>query len=195
MTNEELVIAFQKNEASFEQVYDQCQRLIYKEMNRWTLRGYDKEDIENLTIHAFFEACLTYDSTRGVLFSTHSTTHMRYRLSEVYNRLKLEKYGGASVFLSCDNKMTTKDRRAFEAGLLQVSRPADEVTFGKVLVEQAKAVIQQLPEPTQTFANLYFFEGWTKSEIAKHYDRVPQNIQYHLNQTQKRLKEQLKHWK
>lgn len=195
MTNEELVIAFQKNEVPFEVVYEQCQRLVHKEANRWVLRGYDRGDVENLAIYAFYEACQRYDSTRNILVSTHSTTHIRYRLSEVYNRLKLEKYGGTSVFLSCDHKMTTKDRRAFEAGLIQAGIPADQAVMAKTLEQQAKRVLEQLPEPTQTYAFLFYFDGWTKSEIAKAYDRLPQNIQYHLNQAKKRLSDQLKDWK
>ena len=56
MTNEELVLGFQQGHIPFETVYNQCHRLIYKETNKWNIRGLDRDDIESLGLEAFYEA-------------------------------------------------------------------------------------------------------------------------------------------
>lgn len=192
LSNEELVIAFQQGDVPFETVYQQCKFMIFKTSNKWQLRGYDREDIENLAIHAFYEACLQFDHTRGIKFSTHSINHMRYRLREVHERSKLEKHGGTSTFISSDNQMTTKDRKHYEAGLLDCFEEPAQATELACCLDVVKATIEGLKEPQQTILKRYLFNQEEQYLIAKDLNTSNARINYHVKEGLKKIQFDLK---
>ncbi len=190
MTNEELVVAYQKGLIPFETIYHQCYRLIFKETNKWTIKGYDRDDIESLGLEAFYEACLTFDHTRGIKFSTHSTNHIRYRLRDKYEKSKLEKYGGTSILISSDHRMTTQDRQQYEAGLLKFWKETDETVEWREVLHLIQLAINTMNEPQRTIMERHIFNNENQYEIAQSMGTTNQRIHYHVKEGFKKIKQQ-----
>lgn len=191
MTNEELVLGFQQGHISFETVYNQCHRLIYKETNKWNIRGLDRDDIESLGLEAFYEACLSFDIHRQVKFTTHSITHIRYRMLNEHKKTKLEKYGGLATFISPQAEMSTSDRRQYEAGLSKLWKETHEAVEWNEIVQIIQQAVDSLNEPQQTIMKRHLFGNEDQFEIAKSMNTSNQRIFYHVKQGFKKIKEQL----
>ena len=188
MTNEELVLGFQEGTVSFDEVYQQCCRLIFKEANRWRIRTLDHDDVVSLALEGFYEACLKFDPTRGAKFSTHSTNHIRYRLRNEYNKMKLEKWGGTSTFLSTENQMTTKDRQHYEAGLLKFWKETHEALEWEEYWTIVCSTIEELKGEQQAIVKAFLIDNQDQYEIAKAFNTSNQRIHYHVKQGLSKIK-------
>lgn len=190
MTNEELIIAFQQGDVSFDQVYHQCHRLIFKETNKWHIKGLEREDIESLGMEAFYEACLNFDPTRGVKFSTHSTTHIHYRLRNEYNKTKLEKHGGFATFLSSNHDMTTADRKQYEAGLLKFWKETQESVEWNIYLDLIQRALDTMGETQRHVMERHIFNNEDQYEIARSMNTTNQRIHYHVKEGFKKIRNQ-----
>ena len=191
-TNEELIVAFQNQQATFDEIYHQFFPLLNKETNRWTIKGMDREDIFSVASMALYESCLTYDDTKGFKFITHSITHIRYRLRDQYRRSILAQNGGNYTFLSSEYKMTTKDRKQFEAGLIKIGKEAHEVAEWNEYQEMIQLALTEMKELQREVMILYALHFEQKSDIARRMGMSPQQVNYHVNHGIEKIRYQLR---
>lgn len=190
VTNEELVLKYQAGDVSFDEVFEQCQKLVYKEAGRWMIKGLEQEDKLSILMNAFWEACLRFDGSRGIKFSTFCTNHLRYVIRDHWRRattLSSSKY----QVLSIEGTLSVHDRRTFEEGLIQVAPQPDQAAINRELTQFVNKYLTQAPEPGRSFAYHYLFDQMTKSEVAIQYGVKNQNIHYHLSRVLKTLQQKL----
>lgn len=84
MTNEEMVVAYQRGEIEFDEIYNRMykmmQKLKYKLIKDGICKGaalLDSDDISSLMMMALYKATISYDIDKKINFSTHAYTFMK----------------------------------------------------------------------------------------------------------------------
>lgn len=176
MTNEELVVAFQQGQMSFDEIYPHFEKLVYREANKWTIRNMEPDDIVSELMMAMYEACQKFDVEKGFKFSTFAVNHLRYRIREEWRKTTLPKYGSEWTFYSSESKLSSRFRAIYEAGLMKIHRDAFEYTCEQKLLEKVLNYLDSLNETDRFILTHVLFTDKQKSEIAKELGRSPQHI-------------------
>lgn len=84
MSNEELVLAYQRGEIEFDEIYNQMYKMMQKLKHKMLREGIskgvallDSDDINSLFLEALYKATLSYNQDKKVNFSTYAYTLMR----------------------------------------------------------------------------------------------------------------------
>ena len=187
MTVEEMVVAYQQGQLSFEELYPFIEKLVYREANKWKIKGMDKDDIISELMLALYEACEKFDMEKGYKFSTFAINHLRYRIREEWRKTTLPKYGSEWTICSADGQLGFKARRIYEAGFMKVHQDANELVEEQALIKLIKEGCEQLTEDEQSYVTDYLFNGLTMKEIADKYKTYPQYINNRLKRSLEKI--------
>lgn len=196
MTVEEMVVAYQQGQLSFEELYPFIEKLVYREANKWKIKGMEKDDIVSELMLALYEACEKFDMEKGYKFSTFAVSHLRYRIREEWRKTKLAKYGSEWTICSADGVLGVKSRRIYEAGFMKVHQDADELVKEQALIKLIQEACQQLTTDEQSYVMDYLFNDLTMKEIADKYNTYPQYINNRLKRSLEKIQWDLykNHW-
>lgn len=107
MTNEELVVAYQRGEVGFEEVFKKCEKLFYKEYNKYVVKFssvhnaiFQNDDIYSLSLIGVYNAAQTYDPNIAK-FSTYLALKIKESVMYEVKRLTVKKrvYNGEMIYL------------------------------------------------------------------------------------------------
>ena len=107
MTNEELVVAYQRGEVEFDEVFKKCEKLFYKEYNKYVVKFssvhnviFQKDDIYSLSLIGMYNAAQTYNPNIAK-FSTYLALKIRESVMYEVKRLTSKKrvYNGEMIYL------------------------------------------------------------------------------------------------
>lgn len=192
MTVEEQVVAYQQGQLSFDELYPSIEKLVYREANKWEIRGMDKEDIVSELMFALYEACERFDAEKGFKFSTFAVNHLRYRIREEWRKTTLPKYGSEWTFYSSESKLGVRFRKIYEAGLLNIGvDPIAELNEQEV-VKMIYDTFDQLTELEQGFVIDYLFNDLTLTEVAQKHGTYPQHVKIRLNRSFEKIQKTLR---
>lgn len=183
MTVEEQVVAYQQGQLSFDELYPSIEKLVYREANKWEIRGMDKEDIVSELMFALYEACERFDAEKGFKFSTFAVNHLRYRIREEWRKTTLPKYGSEWTFYSSESKLGNRFRGIYEAGLMKIHQDADKLVEEEALTEIIRKTYEKLTELEQSYVEDYLFNEMTLKEISDKYGTYPQHVKIRLQRS------------
>lgn len=107
MTNEELVVAYQRGEVEFEEVFKKCEKLFYKEYKKYVVKFssvhnaiFQNDDIYSLSLIGVYNAAQTYDPNIAK-FSTYLALKIKESVMYEVKRLTTKKrsYNGEMIYL------------------------------------------------------------------------------------------------
>ena len=192
MTTEEMVTSYQQGHMSFDELYPHLEKLVFKEANKWTISGMDKDDITSELMIALFEACERFDVNKGFKFSTFATNHLRYRIREEWRKTTLPKYGSEWTFYSSESKLGNRFRGIYEAGLMKIHQDADKLVEEEALTEIIRKTYKKLTELEQLYVEDYLFNEMTLKEISDKYETYPQHVKIRLQRSFEKIQYEIR---
>ena len=192
MTTEEMVTSYQQGHMSFDELYPHLEKLVFKEANKWTISGMDKDDITSELMIALFEACERFDVNKGFKFSTFATNHLRYRIREEWRKTTLPKYGSEWTFYSSESKLGNRFRGIYEAGLMKIHQDADQRLEEEELINIIRKTYTKLTDLEQAYVEDYLFDELTLKEIADKHEMYPQHVKIRLKRSFEKIQYELR---
>lgn len=170
---------------SFEEVYKQFEKFIYKIINTWR-DMYEIDELRQLAMYAMYKAYLKYDIESGNNFMTYAGIAVTNELNYYHRHQKKHRNVG-SLF-----EVTTDDsgRNSLELiDILADDKDYEEEALKNVFLNDLDTMLNVLSLRDKNILKDYYLKGISQKELAKKYGSQQANISRTISKSLKILKE------
>ena len=160
-------------------------KLAYHTSNKFNQDILEPDDVKQLALLGLWRACQTYDSCRGINFSTYAIACMNNQIRMALRRPL--KQGEKFRILSYDNEINDSE------GLSLIETLADPMDIEENMMEadiynNVKTIISELSKREQLLLRLYFFDGYKQREISSLVNVSQANVSRIINKSLRKIR-------
>lgn len=170
---------------SFEEVYKQFEKFIYKTINTW--RGvYEKDELKQIAMLGLYKAYLKYDVESGYAFLTYAGFAVTNELNYYHRHQKKHRNVG-SLF---EIVINDSDGNSLELiDILADDKDYEEEALKNVFLNDLDTMLNVLSLRDKNILKDYYLKGISQKELAKKYGSQQANISRTISKSLKILKE------
>ncbi|WP_297487710.1 sigma-70 family RNA polymerase sigma factor [uncultured Cetobacterium sp.] len=183
---EDIILAQQGSEDSIEKIIRMYQKVIYRNNQKFFLKGGDRDDLMQEGIIGLMKAIKSYDENRNACFSTFANLCIRRQIITAVKNYNSDKYKFLNQATQGDSSTILEETSVYSKPSLTFNSPED-IFLGKELIKYLGAFLKGNLSDLEKIVFSYLCKQYTYIEIAHILNESPKKIDNTIQRVKKKI--------